>query len=103
METKTEQHQQEAVTEAKTEQRHWFGYPEAMEYTGLGRTLLTQLVTSGEVPAAKIGRRVLISRDGLDRYLESRSYAEVVGQEEAAGTDGGRTRQIVGHIEGRSG
>lgn len=66
--------------EGKTEERHWFNYSEAMEYTGLGRTLLTQLVTSGKVPAAKIGKRVLISRDGLDRYLESHSYAEIVRQ-----------------------
>jgi excisionase family DNA binding protein len=66
--------------EAKSEERRWFSYSEAMGYTGLGRTLLTQLVTNGEVPAAKIGKRVLISRDGLDRYLESHSYAEVVGR-----------------------
>jgi len=47
-----------------------------MEYTGLGRTLLTKLVTTGELPAARVGRRVLISREGLDRYLEGQSYAE---------------------------
>lgn len=62
--------------EAKTERR-WFRYAEAIEYTGLGRTTLTQLVTSGEVQAAKVGKRVLISRDSLDRYLESQSYGTV--------------------------
>jgi len=61
--------------ETKVEKR-WISYPEAMEYTGLGRTLLTQLVTSGEVRAAKVGTRVLISRDGLDAYLERSSYVE---------------------------
>lgn len=62
--------------EAKTEKR-WMGYRDAMDYTGLGRTLLTQLVTSGEVRAAKVGTRVLISRDALDEYLDSRSYVEL--------------------------
>lgn len=58
-------------------ERRWFGYAEAIEYTGLGRTTLTALVTSGELRAAKVGKRVLISRDSLDSYLESQSYAEV--------------------------
>ncbi len=64
--------------ETKTERR-WFGYAEAIEYTGLGRTTLTQLVMSGEVRASKIGKRVLISRESLDAYLESQNYAEVAG------------------------
>ena len=62
--------------ETKTERR-WFSYAEATEHTGLGRTTLTQLVTTGELRAAKVGKRVLISRDSLDSYLESQSYAEV--------------------------
>jgi excisionase family DNA binding protein len=61
----------------KIEQSAWMSYQEAMRYCGLGRTLLTQLVTSGQIPAARVGRRVLISRRGLDEYLQSNSYAEV--------------------------
>lgn len=54
--------------------KRWISYREAMEYTGLGRTTMTNLVTSGEVRAAKVGVRVLIDRDSLDSYLESRAY-----------------------------
>ena len=62
--------------EAATVGKSWLSYREAMEDTGLGRTLLTKLVTTGEIPAARVGRRVLISREGLDSYLESQSYAD---------------------------
>ncbi len=66
--------------EATTVNKAWLSYVEAMEYTGLGRTLLTKLVTTSEIPAARVGRRVLISRAGLDEYLRRHSYAEVVGR-----------------------
>jgi len=62
--------------EAATVGKSWLSYREPMEDTGLGRTLLTKLVTTGEIPAARVGRRVLISREGLDSYLESQSYAD---------------------------
>lgn len=68
------------TTVEKAGGRRWMGYPEAMRYTGLGRTMLTRLVTSGQVPAAKIGKRVLIDREGLDRYLESHDYASSGGR-----------------------
>ena len=61
-------------------ERRWFSYGDSIEYAGLGRTTLTKLVTSGELRAAKVGKRVLISRDSLDSYLENHSYAEVAGQ-----------------------
>ena len=64
--------------ETKTVEKQWLSYAEAMTYCGLGRTLLTQLVTSDEVVAAKVGKRVLVNRESLESYLESRSYSEVV-------------------------
>ena len=53
-------------------------YAEAQEYAGIGRTKLWEFVSSGNVPAAKVGKAVRISRRGLHEYLESQSYAEVV-------------------------
>ncbi len=61
----------------KTIEKEWLNYQQAMDYCGLGRTLLTQLVTSGEIVAAKVGKRVLVNRESLESYLESRSYSEV--------------------------
>ena len=54
----------------------WLTYREASAYCGLGRTTLTALVTSGAVPAAKIGKAVRISRTGLDEYMRGRAYTE---------------------------
>ena len=39
--------------EAKTIGKTLLSYREAMEHTGLGRTLLTKLVATGELPAAR--------------------------------------------------
>ncbi len=58
--------------------KEWLTYSEAQEYAGFGRTKLWELVSSGNVPAAKVGRAVRISRRGLHEYLESQGYAEVV-------------------------
>lgn len=59
------------TTNTAAEGRAWMTYRTAAVYTGLGRTTLTDLVYSGRVEAIKHGRRVLISRESLDRYLES--------------------------------
>jgi excisionase family DNA binding protein len=65
----------ETKDNAETLMPAWFSYREASRYCGgLGRTTLTMLVTTGAVPAVKIGKRVLISRSGLDEYLARHSY-----------------------------
>ncbi|MDP9350273.1 MAG: DUF6462 family protein [Chloroflexota bacterium] len=55
----------------ETVARRWISYAEASEISGLGRTSLWKLVEAGHVPAARVGRRVLIDREGLDAYLEN--------------------------------
>jgi excisionase family DNA binding protein len=61
------------------EELAWMSYPEAQRFSGLGRTKLWQLVSSGEVRAAKVGRAVRINRRSLNEYLERCSYAEQKG------------------------
>ena len=58
-------------------ERDWLTYSEAKQVSGLGRTKLWQLVSSGEVPAAKIGRAVRISRKGLEEYMRGQNYADI--------------------------
>lgn len=53
-------------------------YGQARKLTGLSRGTLWGLVSSGRVEAAKVGTRVLISRESLLSYLASQSYAEIV-------------------------
>jgi excisionase family DNA binding protein len=54
----------------------WMSYPEAQRFSGLGRTKLWELVSSGEVQAAKVGRAVRINRRSLNEYMERSSYVE---------------------------
>ena len=59
------------TTPAHTElQREWLTYAEAQAVSGLGRTTLWKLLSSGEIKAARVGRAVRINRRSLDGYLE---------------------------------
>jgi excisionase family DNA binding protein len=54
----------------------WLNYRDACAYCSLGRTTLTALVTSGAIPAAKVGKAVRISRAGLDEFMRRNAYTE---------------------------
>lgn len=66
--------------QTETVRREWLSYREAMELTGLGRTLLSQLVNDGSVRATRVGARVLISRKGLDEHLERNAVVGPKGE-----------------------
>lgn len=57
----------------------WLSYPEAQRFSSLGRTKLWELISTGEVEAAKIGSAVRISRCSLDEYMRRNSYMEANG------------------------
>jgi excisionase family DNA binding protein len=46
---------------------------EAAERLGLSRTLAYQLVRRGDLPAVRLGRRLLVPRGALDRFLAEAS------------------------------
>lgn len=48
----------------------WLSYPEAQKLSGLGRTKLWEIVNSGEIKAAHVGRAVRINRRSLEDYME---------------------------------
>jgi excisionase family DNA binding protein len=56
----------------------WLSYKEAQKLSGLSRGTLWKLCASGHVQAAKVGKRVLISRLSLEDYLRSRSYSDAI-------------------------
>jgi excisionase family DNA binding protein len=58
----------------------WLSYKQSQSITGLSRGVIFGLVSSGKIEAAKVGARVLISRESLLNYLASQSYSEVVGK-----------------------
>ena len=48
---------------------------EAARLLGIGRTLAYDLVTRGELPAVRLGRRVLIPRHAIDRLLTGEPHS----------------------------
>jgi excisionase family DNA binding protein len=51
--------------------------PEAAKFSGIGRTRLWELVSSGKVRAVKHGTRTLVLTDSLRAYVESLPAVEV--------------------------
>jgi excisionase family DNA binding protein len=47
----------------------WLTYSMATNYSGLSRTWLWELVSDGEISAAKVGRAVRIERASLQDYM----------------------------------
>ncbi len=43
---------------------------EASEYTGIGRNTMRNLVEWGKLPVLKVGRKVLIKIDILEKFME---------------------------------
>ncbi len=58
------------------EEAGWISYAEAQRYSGLGRTKLWELVSTGKVEAAKVGRAVRINRESLEEYMKRHPYVE---------------------------
>ena len=51
------------------EQRRALRVAEALQYAGLGRTALYRAVSAGKIETTKIGKRRLVFRESLDRFL----------------------------------
>jgi excisionase family DNA binding protein len=68
----------EGETMALSPDRKWVNYQEASEISGLSRTTLWKLISTGEIRAAKVGKAVRISRRSLEQYLNEQDYAESV-------------------------
>ncbi len=62
--------------ENKSVEALWLSYPEAQKLTGLGKTKLWEIVSSGEIRAAHVGRAVRISRRALEDYMERQAGGE---------------------------
>ena len=60
---------------------------EAAAYTGIGRNTLRELIRNRRIPVLRIGRKILIRADALDKFLQVndgknlRSKAELTNSE----------------------
>ena len=43
---------------------------EAAESTGIGRNTMRKLIDWGKLPALKVGRKTIIRKDALERFME---------------------------------
>ena len=43
---------------------------EAAEITGIGRNTMRKLVEWGKLPVLKVGRKTIIRKDALERFME---------------------------------
>jgi excisionase family DNA binding protein len=48
---------------------------EAAKYLGISRALVYELVNAGEIESVQLGRRRLVSRDAIRRFIESNERA----------------------------
>jgi excisionase family DNA binding protein len=55
----------------------WLRYPEAERYSGLGRSTLIKLISSGEIKAARVGKSLRINRRSLHAYMEQRAIGSI--------------------------
>ena len=54
-----------------------FSVAEACTSIGIGRSLLYELIASGDIPAIKLRRRTLIKSEDLKRYIASLPIAKI--------------------------
>lgn len=54
-----------------TEMKIALSIEEAAEYTGIGRNTLRKLVKWNKIPVLKVGRKVLIKTDMLEKFMEA--------------------------------
>lgn len=52
------------------DERLTYSIPEAAKILGIGRNLCYDRVKTGEIPVIKIGRRLLVPRKALAKFLE---------------------------------
>ena len=62
--------------ETAVEADRWICYGDAQKYSGLGRTKLWELLSSGSIEGAKVGRAVRINKRSLDEYMRQNSYVD---------------------------
>jgi len=52
------------------EERYSYSIDEAVKFTGLGRTTIYRLISEGDLPSSKIGRRRIIRSSDLRALID---------------------------------
>ena len=59
-----------------TERKIALSIEDAADYTGIGRNTLRKLVEWEKLPVLKVGRKVLIKTDMLEKFIEGRDLRD---------------------------
>ena len=67
--------------------RQVFNVPEVAEILGLGRSATYEAVKNGSIPSVRIGRKIMIPKEGLRLLLAGAWTPKMNSREENHGTD----------------
>ena len=56
----------------------WLSLRDVQRLLGIGRTKAYELVTTGELPAVRIGRCIRVNRRELDEWLRAQRYVDSI-------------------------
>ena len=60
---------------------------EAAAYSGIGRNTIRQLVGWGKIPVLKIGRKMIVRADVIDRFMEVNQDVDLLDQNQVRCAD----------------
>ena len=66
---------------SSTKHSEWLSLKDVQHLVGIGRTKTYELVTTGELPAVRIGRCIRVNRRELDEWLRAQRYAYWTGHD----------------------
>ena len=66
---------------SNTKHSEWLSLKNVQQLLGIGRTKAYELVTTGELPAVRIGRCIRVNRRELDEWLLAQRYADWTGRD----------------------
>ena len=63
---------------SNTKHPEWLSLKDVQHLLGIGRTKAYELVTTGELPAVRIGRCIRVNRRELDEWLWAQRYVDSI-------------------------
>jgi excisionase family DNA binding protein len=63
---------------SKTKHSEWLSLKDVQQLVGIGRTKAYELVTTGELPAVRIGWCIRVNRGELDEWLRAQRYVDSI-------------------------
>jgi excisionase family DNA binding protein len=63
---------------SKTKHSEWLSLKDVQQLVCIGRTKAYELVTTGELPAVRIGWCIRVNRGELDEWLRAQRYVDSI-------------------------